>query len=243
MRAIVLTYDKCRPITEHMLRTYLVHWPNNPFLFRVPYQANAAIEAHGQRVEMIHCGRSVMETITALLDGLPENDWIYWCIDDKFLIKIDPHSVSYFADWLLDSPQSVAGFSFCRARHLRRPPTVSAAPVARTERGDLLLRRFNYNNIWLHQFLRVRAPKSLFALFPRDVTIPQLDIITRQGPDAVSIPDDELMYVTEKNYVVYGESTVAGKVTRGCLSSMERLGLPEPGNFQTEEVDIVIGTL
>src|SRR5438046_9676836 len=38
MKAIVLTCDRFRAITEHMIRQYETLWPDHPFVFRVPYQ-------------------------------------------------------------------------------------------------------------------------------------------------------------------------------------------------------------
>ena len=137
--------------------------PPHPFEFRVPYQKNKNIDAQGQTVEMIQCDRNIIDTMEALLGGLTDEEWVYWCIDDKFIIDIDSDSASYFASWLPSTPPTVVGLSFCRARHLLRPPTVSADPEMFTQRGDALMRRFNYNNIWLHQFLRVKALRALFS--------------------------------------------------------------------------------
>jgi hypothetical protein len=244
MRALVLTYDRCRPITEHMLKTYSAFWPGNPFVFRIPYQENHQLNAYGQRFEFVRCGRSVFETMATLFGDLSDEDWVYWCMDDKFLLNIDQEAASYFAGWLHEGSRlPIDGLSFCRARHLWHYPTVSATPVATTPRGDPLLRRFNYNNIWLHQFLRIRALRSLFEIFPQNIQIRDMDILTRQGTYAVKVPEVQIMYVTEKNFVAFGESTVAGKITQGCLSSMRRLCIQKPYNFETENVEIVIGSL
>ncbi len=38
MKAIVLTFDKYMIFTDHMILTYQKLWPNNPFIFKIPYQ-------------------------------------------------------------------------------------------------------------------------------------------------------------------------------------------------------------
>src|SRR5947207_7291583 len=37
MKAIVLTCDRFRAITEHMIRQYETLWPDHPLVFLVPY--------------------------------------------------------------------------------------------------------------------------------------------------------------------------------------------------------------
>jgi len=38
MKAIVLTFDRHRAITQHMILQYKRVWPDHPFCFRIPYQ-------------------------------------------------------------------------------------------------------------------------------------------------------------------------------------------------------------
>lgn len=38
MKAIVLTYDKYRTLTERMISMYQKLWPGHPYRFRIPYQ-------------------------------------------------------------------------------------------------------------------------------------------------------------------------------------------------------------
>ena len=38
MKAIVLTFDRHRAITQHLILQYERIWPDHPFRFRIPYQ-------------------------------------------------------------------------------------------------------------------------------------------------------------------------------------------------------------
>ena len=38
MKAIVLTFDRHRAITQHLMLQYQRLWPDHPFRFRIPYQ-------------------------------------------------------------------------------------------------------------------------------------------------------------------------------------------------------------
>ena len=242
MKALVLTYDRCRRVAEHMLKTYAVYWPQNRFTFRIAYQQDTDLDAYGQSVELVKTRTSeVKDIVYSLLAGLPDDEWIYWCIDDKYLIGIDQDSASYFYDWISQvNDPTICGLCFCRARTLLRPESASVTAMAYTARGDELLLRYNYRQIWLHQFLRVRALRALFDAFPESVRTPsEMDEYKLK----VKIPDDRNLYVTKNNYAVFGESTIAGNLTRGCVSSMRKLSVAVPENFEIVEPDIVIGSL
>ena len=245
MKAIVLTYDRYRLFTEHMLKTYSVLWPDNPFTFVIPFQDNSTINSHGQRIELVNCKREIVPTVLCLLDTVGEEEWVYWCIDDKFLINIDKSaasSISHFVENISD--RRVTGFCFCRARFLLDPEHVAEVRNCPEHSPFSLVRRLNYNHIWLHQFIRASSLRSLFLRFPkRDFQAIEMDTFTRQGPDAWKVPDDEIMYVTKENLMTFGESTVQGKMTRGCLDNMARLGVKTPDGFDIEEVDIRIGRM
>jgi len=241
MKALVLTHDRCRRVTEHMLKTYAIHWPNNQFIFRIPYQQNRNLNAYGLKYEFIQTNNGIKDTVIELLKGLPDDEWIYWCMDDKFLIAIDQESATYFTEWVekLSDPK-VGGVSFCRARRLFLSNTVDETPAFRTERGDALLLRRNYNQIWLHQFLKVRVVRHLFESFPDSSFIArEMD----KFKDAMSVPLDSNLYVTEKNYVVFGESTIYGKLTQGCLMSMQNLSIEVPEGIELIDKNVVIGSL
>jgi hypothetical protein len=245
MKALVLSYDRYRPITEHMLKTYEQLWPDNAFTFRIPYQINRRIESHSQRVELVASKPDVLSTLDALLRDIPDDEWVYWCIDDKFVVHIDSESASYFGHYVTKSaPLDVGGLCFCRARWLLTPPHVSDEPIMATSRGDALLRRYDFNQIWLHQFLRARVLKRLFALFPKyDFRSSELDVFTRQGRDALTVPPDEMLCVTERNFVVLGESTTNKRITRTYVQSMEKWGMPYPRGFDVDDGEIIIGSL
>jgi hypothetical protein len=218
-----------------------MHWPDNRFIFRIPYQKNKALNAYEQTVEFFHTKEGIKDTVFGLLEGLADDEWIYWCIDDKFLIAIDQDAATYFSDWVSKlSDPTIDGLCFCRARRLFSSGTVSEAPVVRTTRGDALLLRRNFNQIWLHQFLRVRTLRYLFEKFPNsNFKAREMD----KFKDALSMPHGANLYVTENNFAVFGESTIDGKLTKGCLASMESLYIEAPVGFDSVNINFVIGSL
>jgi hypothetical protein len=238
MKAITLTFDRRKGILEHMLKTYAVHWPNNPFRFRIPYQEDTRVDAHGQKIEFVRSGPGIKETLAALLADLPDDEWIYWCIDDKYLVDLDAEAAAYLAGWIeKQTSPDFCGLCFCRARRLLLPDTVCMVPGAQTDRGDNLLLRYNYNQFWLHQFLRVRVVRDLFASFPdREFIAKEMDdFISTEKPG-----EGTNLFVTEKNFAVFGESSLRGKLTTGCIASMRKYSLNVPEGFETMEKEILI---
>ncbi len=86
MEAIVLTCDKYRSLTEHMIFQYGRLWPDHPFRFRIPCQT--LIEPKSANREYRRCNPAFKSTILSLLEDLDDEQLIYWCIDDKYPIKL-----------------------------------------------------------------------------------------------------------------------------------------------------------
>jgi hypothetical protein len=241
MKAIVLTYDDRQCITEHMLKTYALHWPENKFTFRIPYQKQMKWNVSGQSVELVRCPKGIKDTVMTLLQDLPDDEWVYWCIDDKYLIAIDPGAASSLASWVAGvNDRSTAGLCFCRARRLLSPDTVDELSRMLIAGGDRLLLRRNFNQIWLHQFLRVGVLRRLFDAFPdSSFRAAEMD----RFKDELAISDEMNIYVTERNYMVLGESTLGGKLTTGCIASMQRFYIEPPKSLEIVQSDIIIGSL
>ncbi|HEV8618851.1 MAG TPA: hypothetical protein VGQ70_05090, partial [Candidatus Udaeobacter sp.] len=49
IKAIVLTCDRYRAITKHLIVQYERLWPDHPFVFHVPYQELGGVE--GERIK------------------------------------------------------------------------------------------------------------------------------------------------------------------------------------------------
>ena len=73
--AIVLTYDRNRIITNHMIRCYSELWPENPFVFRVPYQKRK--ESNTDRIQYFKTSKNIKFTVLELISDLADDDWIY----------------------------------------------------------------------------------------------------------------------------------------------------------------------
>jgi len=127
----------------------------------------------------------------------------------------------------------VCGLSIVKARSLatiRDPEPLALG-------GHHWLRRRDYRQIWLHQLLRVKVLRALFAGFPEVIAAAkQMDELHRQA----TLPDDQRLYAITRNALVLGESTSGGRLLKGCAEALRR-GRGIPAGFAVDDRDVVIG--
>jgi hypothetical protein len=224
-----------------MIVSYRQVWPKNQFRFRIPYQEDRWDDdaAH----EFISTPSDIKSTVLKLLEGLDDNEWVYWAIDDKYPIKILIDEVQPIVDWILKiTDPEISGVCFCRCRRLlkRRYLKWMGFKYIDGPGGIRLLERKNYHQIWVHQFVRVKVLRHLFEAFPDEIpNAKMMDALYRK----VNLPADHRLFVTEKNYAVFGEGTRSGQVTKNCYLSIQEKGLDLPEHFSVIDKEIVLGDL
>lgn len=238
--AIVLSCDEYHPFAENMIRSYQLLWPDHPFVFRVPYQETASRLSADVRdyCELIPTDKSIKATVLTLLKDLHDDQWVYWCIDDKYPCYLDTRLAARICQSLpVIEDRAVSGISLCRARGLldhRRLLDKERLTID----GTILLRRRDYAQIWLHQFLRVKVLRHLFHRFPDQLSAPkEMDRLK----DGMSLPSDHKLYVVRRNAAVFGESTTRGRVTANCRMALRSNDLPVPPGFAASDEQILIG--
>lgn len=247
MRAIVLSCDRYAPMAAHMVRTYRTLWPDHPFVFRIPFQEAPWPDAwRDPAIELVRSPGPIVATMETLLRDLPDDEWVYWCIDDKWLMDIDVVAVERLHRWLAagDDP-AVSGLIFCRCRMLLDDGHVSAEGGTTTPDGEALLRRLDYFQFWIHQYVRVGVLREAFRRFPGEPTrAKQMDLWMGQEPgycEIWKVPAGEKRYVTTRNLAVFGESTDGGRILSACAANMDRLGITPPTVVERIDADVRMG--
>ena len=236
--AIVLSCDRYHALARHMIAQYDAVWPSHLFIFHVPYQADMVL---GARVSPRRTPASIRGTVLALIEEFDDESWIYWCIDDRYPLRLVQPEVAAIAESVLsDALPDVSGVMFCRWGKMWQAQNLIASGTRRTPDGLTLLRRKDYSQIWLHQFLRIKVLRHLFERLPEDVAQAiALDPLKHRVP----LPDDHRLYVVERNLAVFGESTSRGRVTRNCAASLRALGMGFPTGFEETDEVITMGVL
>lgn len=224
IKAIVLTCDRYRAITEHMIFQYDRLWPGHPFVFHVPYQELGGTDT--ERVKFVMSPSDIKRTVLHLLEEIDGEEWIYWCVDDKYPIQLVTDKIGTLISHAMRSPE-VDGLLFCRCRATLSNPKLTLFPrKVENPFGDIYLERKAWFQIWIHQILRAKVLRHLFTHLP-DV-IPNAKAMDELKNDVPKLAEHRL-FVTKENFAVFGESTRGGVVTQNCYESMvtARIEIPE----------------
>ena len=252
--AVVLSYDANHAYVAHLVDRYQRLWPDHPFQFVVPYQrvVSSALQnrlaclshANAVPIEFVVSAPAIKATVLTLLQSCADDQWIYWCIDDKYPLWLDCAFMERLHRAIRDQRLAgVDGICFCRSRQLATGKALMANrcglwnAVLHPLAGPLF-RRKNFAQIWLHQYIRAGVLRSLFQAFPdRIETAKDLDRLKRLIP----LPDQHRLFVTSGHYASFGESTTRGMVTRNCAQSMAECGIDIPEAHPRSEREIIIG--
>lgn len=245
MKALVLTFDKYKPFAAHMIMCYEQLWPNHPFTFRVPYQSDEVkeffVNKFGSKVEMIKSPSGIVDTMFALSDDLDEKEWVYWCMDDRYPIELNVDEVKKCKRYIeSEKGKEISGLMFCNNSRIWLPENSYWRKYKiKTQENQTYFRRKNYTMIWNHQFLRVKVVRDFFGLFPRVMKqAKEMDYIK----DKAVLPNDQLLYMLDRNVALYGESTNRGVMMKNCADSFRAKGLELPEGFKVSDETLVKGT-
>src|SRR5712691_1441198 len=239
MKAIVLTCDRFRAITEHMILQYERLWPNHPIVFRIPFQNLRG--ANTDKSEYRQTPENIRATVLELLSDVDDEEWIYWCVDDKYPIRLVTDKIERLISDAIQSPE-MSGLLFCRCRVTLTNPKLALYPAKMiSSSGEVLLERKAWFQIWLHQLLKTKVLRYLFSQLPDD--IPNAKAMD-ELKDAVPRLREHRLFVTEKNFAVFGESTHRGAITQNCSESIAATNIELPECFrQPNGEHITLGKL
>lgn len=238
MKALILTFDKYKTFASHTILSYQKLWPENPFHFVIPYQDEAVKEyfekSFGEKVEMIKSPPGIKDTMITLLDGYDDEEWVYWCMDDRYLISFDKDEYIKTYKWI----QSISNKKIASVKCISRPGANAPNHLyywkgrIKNKYNQTFLLRKSYSMIWIHQFLRIKVLKDLFENIPRDLkSAKEMDYIVNN----LTIPNDYYLYNMSKSVVILGESTTEGKITKNCYDSLINNEIEIPEGFQISE--------
>lgn len=267
MKAIVLSCDKYLKFADHTILTYQKRWPDHPFVFRVPYGDADSLpdfNKYGNKVELIQTDAAklihlvetpsgskrvslIRTTVLKLIEDIPDDEWIYWCMDDRYPIRIQEDKAKDLYEYIkkIEDTQ-VVQLNFIRSfkrGFWKSDKFIKEEGKLYTEKKQLLretvfTEKSEIKSIWMHQFLRAKVLRRIFSSFPdRPFLGKEMDSFTHS-----KLPGEKC-YIVEQNIGIYGESSSRGKITENCAASFKSLGLELPDNMEVSEKYMVIGEL
>ena len=222
-----------------MILKYDQLWPDHPFVFRIPYQ-ELRETATNQR-EFVKTPSAIRATALQLIADLEDEEWIYWCVDDKYPIELALPKIRTFVNGINDCGD-ISGLLFCRSKALLRRADETLFPDERMSfGGEVLLERRGWNQIWIHQLLRVKVVRYLFSHMPEEIASAKL---MDHLKDEIPKPAEYRLYVTKENFAVFGESTHKGTINQNCYDSIAKTTIELPEWFRRPNgKSVIIGKL
>ena len=109
MKGIVLSFDPHLEIANLVVETYNQLWPDYRFQFRIPFtDRDPRSIFRAQNVEFISTPPDIRSTLESLLCDLPEHEFVFWCIDDRYPIEIfEPAVLRAVRDFASDAPSDI----------------------------------------------------------------------------------------------------------------------------------------
>src|SRR5438552_19204862 len=103
IKAIVLTYDRYRVMTRHLIVQYERLWRDHPFVFHIPYQELGGVDS--ERIKYHTSPADIKGTVLHLLANIDDEEWIYWCVDDKYPIMLVTYKIASMITNYMRSPE------------------------------------------------------------------------------------------------------------------------------------------
>ncbi len=252
MKAIVLTCDKYHEITNHMLETYFDIWPDNNMIFRIPWNKvfpKFIADKWGNKVEFIQTPHQFKPTITNLLAGIDDEEWIYWATDDTYLIKINREAANT-ARRLVDNLDSfnsgdndnknIWSVMFYNGSYDAAFSTINYDQFIDYQ-GLRFCKKNKITYQWQHQFCRSKVIKTMFDCLDEPEFPKQLDHMQKEEKSKPfwNLIKKGTWLVTEHNQVIMAEPTTRGKLTKNGYESFLKYGLDIPKGFEVSEATII----
>ncbi|HYD64524.1 hypothetical protein [Azospirillum sp.] len=230
MDAVVLTFDHQAGLAELVHKSYRDLWPGCPLRFRIPVndrRTNPSLAYLAARpdVVLVDSPPDIRATMAALLDGLDDDAWVYWCIDDRFPEAIPAPAA---LDALGARLAAGEGGDASAVRLIHWHETLTGPPV---ELAGQTFRRQRYSGLfgfWHHQFARAGLLRRVFLSpeLPGDYDIRTIQALfhdlERERPGLAGA------LVPVRPLVRLGEPCCRGRLTLNGLDALRRHGCPVP---------------
>jgi hypothetical protein len=218
-----------------MITMYDKTWPDNPFVFRVPWNEiypEFIKDKWGDKVELIKTPVEFKKTIDGLTEDLDGDEWIYWACDDVYPIEIEPERCNIVADWVRNiDDNSILSVSFINWEN-----DLENNPVDEVEYDGLrFVRKKSVTNQWQHHFWRVKVLKTMFDCLdePKDLA-KEMDYMQKEEKSQKfwDLIGEGKWYMLDHNAAIFGESTARGfNMLLNCAGSFYENNLEIPDQF------------
>jgi hypothetical protein len=163
MYAIVLTHDGQLGLAELVHKLYSTLWPTHGLTFRVPVNGSPGGSARAyldrqSDCRLIDTPPTIEGSMRVLLRDLPDDEWVFWCIDDRFPMWLDARALDGIRAGLDACADHVEELKLLRWREPLTKDQVVVGPVD----FHVQRRRTRQWGFWHHHFVRVATLRRVF---------------------------------------------------------------------------------
>lgn len=227
MKAIVLSFDDQLEIANFVVESYNRLWPGCPLTFRIPYTERDPRSLFTARnIEPIPTLRAIRPTIEGLLRGVPDDEFVYWCIDDRYpIFMYDLETIAAIQRSLEDTACEIDAVRITAPFRPERNEHTFVLGDEQTINGVTFRRLCGRNfGFYMPQFVRVSVLRRYFLHSP----LSEQYSIREFHRWLLKAPIDYRIYMPDKFLIKLGEATIRGQITEACAAQMKSLGLKVP---------------
>ena len=256
MKAIVLSFDPHLEIANLLVESYNRLLPECPFHFRIPFtERNPKSIFRAKNVEFVRTPPEIRSTMENLLRDLPPDEFIFWCVDDRYPIEIfEPKILQAIRDFVSQEARDIDSIKLTdlavegiqgklnqKTSQRRQSLTNASQRQGQTwrQREEGGAREPAFNLAGQDFFRQLGRPKNGFYM-PQFTTpgflrrfffapdLPANYRIREFHHFLLGATFEHRSYFPNKFLLTVGESTFAGRLSAACQGQMNTLGLRAP---------------
>ena len=221
MKALCFTFDRNMPILEYVLYTYFKCWPDNPFVFYVPWnntKPDHLVEKYGSdKIKLLQTDSRVKPTIRTLLSIAQPNEFIWWAQDDKYILDFKNKQI--IKDLYQFNAPNIGGFMFTKNADAHKSHLKGTTNIG----GHNLIKKKNHHQIFQPQLIKKEVIEYLYLNERLEEHYPLLKLYPIMNFKPVKD-----LYATSSNQINMAESLDAGKMTKNLVYNMSKDGFKIP---------------
>ena len=225
MKALCFTFDRNMPVMEYVLHTYFKYWPDNPFVFYIPWnhiKPNHLVDQYGtDKIKLLQTDSAVKPTIRTLLSIAEPNEFLWWAQDDKYIIDFKNKEI--IKDLYQHDAPEIGGFMLTKNSDAETAYT----SITKNIGGYKLIQKKNHHQIFQPQWIKkeiieyLYLHESLAEHYPLSKLYPLMDTLPIKN-----------LYATINNHISIAESIDQGKLTLNIIQDTKKDNFSIRGNFK-----------
>lgn len=256
MKAIILCCDKYHPFAYHTILTYQKLWPNNRFVFYIPWATTLPDyivkdpRINKTKVVFVKCANSSFKgTMNGLLGKCESDEWIYWCSSDQYLVNMNETIANQVEDMLETNKYFTDPNTFGVSSALLKKNGMKLIKRTGGARipgvwGGKMVEKESWNSsrtitLWFHQYLRVKVLKHIFNAFDEPNVAKNLDKQLYSNADKIyCYPKQGKYFTIDTKIADFGENTSRGKILTNTVNSFKKYGIDLPTDFEIMDKEL-----